>query len=94
MLFRSGGESSVTDVDLTKRDPMFKEVAQMVVISQSASTSMIQRKFSIGFNRAGRIMDQLEAAGIVGGLEGGKTRQIMVMDEMHLENVLDNLGLN
>ncbi len=89
-----GSESSIADVDLSKRDPMFKEVALMVVMSQSASTSMIQRKFSIGFNRAGRIMDQLEAAGIVGGLEGGKTRQINVMDEMHLENVLENMGIN
>jgi S-DNA-T family DNA segregation ATPase FtsK/SpoIIIE len=76
---------------MTKRDPMFDEVARMVVLSQSGSTSMIQRKFSIGFNRAGRIMDQLEAVGIVGGADGSKSRQVLVQDEIQLDRLLETL---
>ncbi|MBQ2591402.1 MAG: DNA translocase FtsK, partial [Paludibacteraceae bacterium] len=74
-----------SDVNPNERDPMFEEVARMVVASQQGSTSNIQRKFKIGFNRAGRIMDQLEAAGIVGPFEGSKQRQILVPDEYSLE---------
>lgn len=87
----SNGDTDMKGVDMTKRDPMFDEVARMVVLSQSGSTSMIQRKFSIGFNRAGRIMDQLEAAGIVGSADGSKSRQVLVQDEIQLDRLLETL---
>jgi len=87
----STGDTDMKGVDMTKRDPMFEEVARMVVLSQSGSTSMIQRKFSIGFNRAGRIMDQLEAAGIVGGADGSKSRQVLIQDEIQLKRLLETL---
>ena len=79
------------DVDLSKKDPMFDEAAQLVVATQQGSTSMIQRKFSIGYNRAGRIMDQLEAAGIVGPAEGSKPRQVMVTDMAMLDTILSSI---
>ena len=63
----------------------------LVVIHQQGSTSLIQRKFAIGYNRAGRLMDQLEAAGIVGPFEGSKARQVLVQDEYSLEQVLNAL---
>lgn len=70
-----GGESSSAGtVDLSDRDPLFDEAARLIVIQQQGSTSLIQRKFAIGYNRAGRLMDQLEAAGIVGPFEGSKAR--------------------
>ena len=84
-----GGE--VKDVDLSKKDSMFNEVAELVVATQQGSTSMIQRKFSIGYNRAGRIMDQLEAAGIVGPAEGSKPRQVLVTDMVQLDSMLNSL---
>lgn len=76
------------EVDLSKRDVMFEDAARVVVANQSGSTSLIQRRFSIGYNRAGRIVDQLEAAGIVGPFEGSKARQVLVSDELHLERLL------
>lgn len=79
------------DVDLNNTDEMFEDVARLVVMNQIGSTSMIQRKFSIGYNRAGRIMDQLEAAGIVGPSEGSKARQVLIQDEYSLEQLLNNL---
>jgi len=79
------------EVDLNNLDPMFDEAARLIVIHQSGSTSLIQRKFSIGYNRAGRLMDQLEAAGIVGPSEGSKARQVMVQDEYQLEQILNGL---
>lgn len=78
-------------VDLSDRDVLFDEAARLIVIHQQGSTSLIQRKFSIGYNRAGRLMDQLEAAGIVGPFEGSKARQVMVQDEYHLEQILTAL---
>jgi len=81
-------ESAAGEVDLSKRDPMFEEAAKVVVANQSGSTSLVQRRFSIGYNRAGRIIDQLEAAGIVGPFEGSKARQVLVPDELELERVL------
>ena len=72
------------------RDPMFEEAARLVVNSGTASTSNLQRKFSIGYNRAGKIMDQLEAAGIVGASQGGKPRAVLV-DPVGLENILASL---
>ena len=78
-------------VDLSDRDPLFDEAARLIVIQQQGSTSLIQRKFAIGYNRAGRLMDQLEAAGIVGPFEGSKARQVLVQDEYSLEQVLNAL---
>ena len=80
------------DVDLRRRDDLFDEAARMVVQTQMGSTSQIQRKFSIGYNRAGRIMDQLEVAGIVGPFEGSKARQVLIVDEHSLEQILSNLA--
>ena len=76
-------------VDLKNRDEMFDDAARLIVSNQVGSTSMIQRKFSIGYNRAGRLMDQLEAAGIVGPSEGSKARQVLIQDEYSLEQLLN-----
>ncbi|NMD03509.1 MAG: DNA translocase FtsK, partial [Bacteroidales bacterium] len=84
-------ESSLADVDLKKRDPMFDEAARLVVQHQQGSTSLIQRKLSIGYNRAGRIIDQLEAAGIVGPFEGSKARDVLCSDMIVLEQILKSL---
>ena len=84
--------SNLDDVDLKRLDPMFEDAARLVVIHQSGSTSLIQRKFSIGYNRAGRIMDQLEKAGVVGPVDGSKPRQVLCADEMDLEFKLNNLN--
>ena len=86
----SGDESGMDDknIDLSKRDSMFDDAARLVVLHQQGSTSLIQRKFSIGYNRAGRIMDQLEAAGIVGPFEGSKARQVLFVDQEALEQYL------
>ncbi|RQO30836.1 cell division protein FtsK [Taibaiella sp. KBW10] len=78
------------NIDLSKRDKMFEECAHMVVHSQSGSTSMLQRKFNLGYNRAGRIMDQLEAAGIVGSTQGSKPRDVLVKTEYELQEVLQS----
>ncbi|MBQ9213890.1 MAG: DNA translocase FtsK 4TM domain-containing protein [Bacteroidales bacterium] len=78
-------------VDLSKRDSLFEEAARMVVLSQQGSTSMLQRKFQIGYNRAGRIMDQLEAASIVGPSEGSKARNVLIDSEYTLEQYLSDL---
>jgi S-DNA-T family DNA segregation ATPase FtsK/SpoIIIE len=78
-------------VDLSKRDKMFDECARLVVNSQSGSTSMLQRKFNLGYNRAGRIMDQLEAAGIVGAASGSKPRDVLITTEYELDQHLQSL---
>ena len=78
-------------VDLNERDVLFEEAARLIVIHQQGSTSLIQRKFSIGYNRAGRLMDQLEAAGIVGPPQGSKPRDVYISDEYSLEKLLDSL---
>lgn len=78
-------------IDLKNRDEFFDDAARIVVMNQTGSTSAIQRKFSIGYNRAGRIMDQLEAAGIVGQNEGSKARQVLLQDEYALEQLLRSL---
>ena len=85
---KNGGTGNV---DMSELDPLFEEAARMVVIQQQGSTSLIQRKFSIGYNRAGRLMDQLEAAGIVGPFEGSKARQVLIPDEFTLEQILRDL---
>lgn len=73
------------DIDRESLDPMFEEAARLIMIHQQGSTSLIQRKFSIGYNRAGRLMDQLERAGIVGPVRGSKPREVLVNDEIELE---------
>jgi S-DNA-T family DNA segregation ATPase FtsK/SpoIIIE len=87
-----GENSDLSDVDLSKRDPMFEEAARILVAHQQGSTSLIQRKFSIGYNRAGRIMDQLEAAGIVGPFEGSKARQVLIPDDYSLEQKFKSMA--
>jgi S-DNA-T family DNA segregation ATPase FtsK/SpoIIIE len=84
-------EAGIQDIDLKKRDNMFDEAAKLVVVHQQGSTSLIQRKLAIGYNRAGRIIDQLEAAGIVGPFEGSKARDVLIMDLMSLEQILKRL---
>lgn len=74
-------------------DSLFSDVAHMVVEMQSGSTSNIQRRFSLGYNRAGKLMDQLERAGIVGPAEGSKPRQVLVQTDMELERILQGFGL-
>jgi S-DNA-T family DNA segregation ATPase FtsK/SpoIIIE len=86
-----GEETDGPDVDMQNLDPMFEEVARLVVQTQQGSTSMIQRKFSIGYNRAGRLMDQLEVAGIVGPAHGSKPREVICISEEDLQFRLDNM---
>ena len=88
----SGG-SSEGGMDIDKFDPMFAEAARLIVVQQSGSTSLIQRKFAIGYNRAGRLMDQLERAGIVGRADGSKPRPVLVADEVQLDRILESLNL-
>ncbi|MDH5602405.1 MAG: DNA translocase FtsK [Cyclobacteriaceae bacterium] len=84
-------DSSAKDVDLSDRDALFDEAARLVVIHQQGSTSLIQRKLKLGYNRAGRLIDQLEAAGIVGAFEGSKAREVLIQDEYSLEQLLKDL---
>jgi S-DNA-T family DNA segregation ATPase FtsK/SpoIIIE len=86
-----GGVLSGDGLDSGDWDPMFEDAARVVVLNQVGSTSMIQRKLKIGYNRAGRLMDQLEDAGIVGGNNGSKARQVLITDEYSLEQFLSNL---
>jgi S-DNA-T family DNA segregation ATPase FtsK/SpoIIIE len=79
------------DVDMNHLDPMLEEVAKLVVSTQQGSTSMIQRKFSIGYNRAGRLMDQLEKIGVVGPAQGSKPREVLCMGDVELLQILDNI---
>ena len=87
------GESSVGDVDMNRLDPMLRQAAELVVINQQGSTSLIQRKFSIGYNRAGRIMDQLEHIGIVGPSQGSKARDVLCVDLTDLDMKWNSLQL-
>ena len=80
-------------IEMGKFDPMFAEAARLVVVNQSGSTSLIQRKFAIGYNRAGRLMDQLEATGIVGKADGSKPRPVLVTDEVQLDRILETYNL-
>ena len=82
-----GGDAA--EVDMGHLDPMFEDAARLIVINQSGSTSLIQRKFAIGYNRAGRLMDQLERAGVVGSAQGSKPREVLIQDEVSLENLLN-----
>jgi S-DNA-T family DNA segregation ATPase FtsK/SpoIIIE len=85
-------EGGTSDANLDDRDVMFEQAARIVVQHQSGSTSLIQRKLKLGYNRAGRIIDQLETARIVGPFEGSKARQVLIRDEMALEEVLNQLN--
>ncbi|WP_298486169.1 DNA translocase FtsK [uncultured Maribacter sp.] len=86
------GEESGTSLDnnISERDAMFRDAAEVIVIAQQGSASLIQRKLKLGYNRAGRIIDQLEAAGIVGPFEGSKARQVYVPDMIALEEIFNN----
>ena len=84
-----GGSGSSGDIGAI--DPLFEEAARSVIVSQQGSTSMIQRRFSIGYNRAGRLLDPLEKAGIVGAAHGGKPRDVLLADESQLDNILGQL---
>ena len=75
-------------IDMQSVDSLFEEAARLIVLNQSGSTSLIQRKFSIGYNRAGRLMDQLEKAGVVGSAMGAKPREVLIQDEVSLEKLL------
>ena len=85
------GEGGLDDFDMADRDAMFEDAARLVVLHQQGSTSLIQRKLKLGYNRAGRIIDQLEAAGIVGPFEGSKAREVLFPDEYSLEQFLDGI---
>ncbi|MCB2220505.1 MAG: DNA translocase FtsK [Bacteroidetes bacterium] len=84
----------IGEFDPTERDELFEEAARIIVQTQQGSTSLLQRKLKLGYNRAGRIIDQLEAAGIVGPFEGSKARDVKVANEMALEQFLKDLGQN
>ncbi|WNB17736.1 FtsK/SpoIIIE family DNA translocase [Marivirga arenosa] len=86
--------SKVGEVDLSERDALFDEAARLIVMHQQGSTSLIQRKLKLGYNRAGRLIDQLEAAGIVGAFEGSKAREVLIPDEYSLEQLLNNIDNN
>ena len=85
------GGGDLGDVDMGRLDPLFEDAGRLIVIHQQGSTSLIQRKFAIGYNRAGRLMDQLEKAGIVGPAQGSKAREVLCVDENDLQMRLNNL---
>lgn len=86
-----GGGGGAADVDMNRLDPMIREAAKLIIIHQQGSTSLIQRKFSIGYNRAGRIMDQLERIGVVGPAQGSKPRDVLCQTEIDLDLIMSNL---
>lgn len=89
--YEGDDETGAGDVDLSDRDALFEEAAKLIVSHQQGSTSLIQRKLKLGYNRAGRLIDQLEAAGIVGPFEGSKAREVLIKDEMSLEQLLSTV---
>jgi S-DNA-T family DNA segregation ATPase FtsK/SpoIIIE len=86
-----GDGGSLKDFDPSDRDAMFEDAARLIVMHQQGSTSLIQRKLKLGYNRAGRIIDQLEGAGIVGPFEGSKAREVLIPDEYSLEQFLSSM---
>lgn len=82
-------KNSNIDIDISERDSLFKEAAEVIVTSQQGSASLLQRKLKLGYNRAGRIIDQMEAAGVVGPFEGSKARQVLISDLSSLEKLLN-----
>ncbi|MEQ8336107.1 MAG: DNA translocase FtsK 4TM domain-containing protein [Cyclobacteriaceae bacterium] len=89
--FVGDDEGEVGAVDLADRDTLFEDAAKLIVLHQQGSTSLIQRKLKLGYNRAGRLIDQLEAAGIVGPFEGSKAREVLIKDEYSLEQLLSEI---
>jgi S-DNA-T family DNA segregation ATPase FtsK/SpoIIIE len=89
--FEGEDEGGANSVDLSERDGLFEEAAKLIVMHQQGSTSLIQRKLKLGYNRAGRLIDQLEAAKIVGPFEGSKAREVLIKDETSLEQLLTDL---
>jgi S-DNA-T family DNA segregation ATPase FtsK/SpoIIIE len=89
--FEGEDEGGASAVDLSDRDALFEEAARLIVQHQQGSTSLIQRKLKLGYNRAGRLIDQLEAAKIVGPFEGSKAREVLIKDPMSLEQLLNDL---
>jgi len=89
--FEGEEESEIGAVDLSERDALFEDAAKLIVLHQQGSTSLIQRKMKLGYNRAGRLIDQLEAAGIVGPFEGSKAREVLIKDEYSLEQLLSEI---
>jgi S-DNA-T family DNA segregation ATPase FtsK/SpoIIIE len=89
--FEGDDETGPDSVDLSDRDALFEDAAKLIVAHQQGSTSLIQRKLKLGYNRAGRLIDQLEAAGIVGPFEGSKAREVLIKDEYSLEQLLTSL---
>lgn len=89
--FEGDDDSGAANVDLSERDALFEDAARLIVRHQQGSTSLIQRKLKLGYNRAGRLIDQLEAAGIVGAFEGSKAREVLIKDELSLEQLLTAL---
>ncbi|UOQ77018.1 DNA translocase FtsK [Hymenobacter sp. 5516J-16] len=87
----SGGGNDAEDFDPAQRDSMFEEAARVIVTHQQGSTSLLQRRLKLGYNRAGRLIDQLEHAGIVGPFEGSKAREVLIPDEYSLEQLLNTL---
>ncbi|MFD2162675.1 DNA translocase FtsK 4TM domain-containing protein [Paradesertivirga mongoliensis] len=88
----NGEGGSIKDFDPDDRDSLFEDAARLIVMHQQGSTSLIQRKLKLGYNRAGRLIDQLEAAGVVGPFEGSKAREVLLPDDYALEQFLDNLN--
>lgn len=86
-----GGSGDLEDMDPAQRDSMFEEAARVIVTHQQGSTSLLQRRLKLGYNRAGRLIDQLEHAGIVGPFEGSKAREVLIPDEYSLEQLLNTL---
>ncbi|AKD03500.1 DNA translocase FtsK [Pontibacter korlensis] len=86
------GGNEKADFDPSNRDPLFEEAARVIVQHQQGSTSLLQRRLKLGYNRAGRLIDQLESAGIVGPFEGSKAREVLIPDEYSLEQLLNTLG--
>jgi S-DNA-T family DNA segregation ATPase FtsK/SpoIIIE len=84
------GSSTSLEIDISERDTLFREAAEIIVTAQQGSASLLQRKLKLGYNRAGRLIDQLEAAGIVGPFEGSKARSVNITDLTSLEQFLDN----
>lgn len=89
--FADEQDEHITEFDPSEKDQLFEDAARIIVLSQQGSTSLLQRKMKIGYNRAGRIIDQLEAAGIVGHFEGSKAREVLVKTELDLEQFLKNM---
>jgi S-DNA-T family DNA segregation ATPase FtsK/SpoIIIE len=87
-----GKDADGKDFDVNDKDTLFEDAARLIVMSQSGSTSLLQRKMKLGYNRAGRLMDQLEAAGIVGASQGSKVRDVLIKTDADLQMYLDNMG--